>query len=535
MALKDTWADKVDYQDRVKASDINQVAHAVIELEESGGTGDGSGLSEDGLLNISERFANVDEITVRGLNIENAVPVEFSTTDYALIDESGAVIEFTDENYHVSSLIEIKAGTPVHIVASSYWGKGLFAWYNKDKETIYCHTADNSGTKILFDDTIVAPLGACYLRIAWMYNPVGEVKVWNTYDDTAFKEGITESISEVNASNNRIMDYVRLLYDGANIASERLDIGANENYLLSSDISKPTAHESDIYVISDIVPIEPHTLYKVKATTHWGKYNYVIADENKNTIVAVQTENIATMQTVDEIIYTPADARYIRISWTTDNVGYIEKVTGVRNVFEWEGIKWAVVGDSLTEHNARATKNYHDYIAEKTGIQVINMGLSGSGYKAREGENLSFYQRILNIDTDVEVVTIFGSGNDLSHELGEPTDTGTTTLCGCINTAIDNLYSILPMVRLGIISPTPWQFSVTDEPMRKYSAALESICKRRGIPFLDLFNCSGLRPNDETFRELAYSRDNGSGVHPDENGHALIAPRFKAFLETLLL
>ena len=33
---------------------------------------------------------------------------------------------------------------------------------------------------------------------------------------------------------------------------------------------------------------------------------------------------------------------------------------------------------------------------------------------------------------------------------------------------------------------------------------------------------------------LAYSKDGGSGTHPDETGHKIIAPRFKGFLETLL-
>lgn len=35
MALKDTWKDRVDGVDSVMASDPNEIAHAVIELEES--------------------------------------------------------------------------------------------------------------------------------------------------------------------------------------------------------------------------------------------------------------------------------------------------------------------------------------------------------------------------------------------------------------------------------------------------------------------------------------------------------------------
>lgn len=210
----------------------------------------------------------------------------------------------------------------------------------------------------------------------------------------------------------------------------------------------------------------------------------------------------------------------------------------------WEGKKWAAVGDSLTERNSRTLKSYHDYIAENTGIAVENMGVSGTGYKA--GDTNAFYQRILNVPTDVDVVTIFGSGNDCGttwteSSLGEVTDTGTNTICGCINQTIDNLYSVLPAVQLGIITPTPWDCyypSATTDPnnrMTLYCEALVEICKRRSIPCLDLYHCSGLRPWDSSFLPLAYSKDDGGGTHPDETGHGIIAPRIKAFLESLIM
>ena len=205
---------------------------------------------------------------------------------------------------------------------------------------------------------------------------------------------------------------------------------------------------------------------------------------------------------------------------------------------QWLGKKWVCVGDSLTESNDRTSKNYHDYVAEKTGITVVNMGKSGSGYMRRNDEGFAFYQRILNVPTDADVVTIFGSGNDTRFisNLGSLTDTGTETLYGCINTTIDNLYSILPSVQLGIVAPTPWENNTPADngTMAQYCQALETVCKNRGIPYLDLFHSSGLRPNDEGFRGLAYSKDEGNGVHPDETGHKMIASQFYALLQSLI-
>ena len=69
-----------------------------------------------------------------------------------------------------------------------------------------------------------------------------------------------------------------------------------------------------------------------------------------------------------------------------------------------------------------------------------------------------------------------------------------------------------------------------------YADLLESICKMRSIPFLNLYYESNLRPWDPAFVQLAYSKDAGEGgIHPDETGHAIIAPRFEAFVDTLLL
>ena len=203
---------------------------------------------------------------------------------------------------------------------------------------------------------------------------------------------------------------------------------------------------------------------------------------------------------------------------------------------EFSGYKWCCIGDSLTEHNLRTTKNYEQYVSESTGITVVNLGVSGSGYKA--GNN--FYARVQNIPLDSDVVTIFGSGNDLYTDtpLGNVTDTGFNTLCGCINETIDSIIERMPTVNLGIVTPTPWKDFPPTTPnnsMDLYSQALVEICIRRSIPCLDLYHCSNLRPWTKEGRDACYTKDGENGVHPNEQGHKLIAPRFKALLESLIL
>lgn len=197
-------------------------------------------------------------------------------------------------------------------------------------------------------------------------------------------------------------------------------------------------------------------------------------------------------------------------------------------------ITWLGIGDSLTEVNSRTTKNYHHYIIEQTGATFINEGHSGFGYK-------NFRNMIPDFTHVPDVVTIFGSGNDLTiytdTPLGTVTDTAETTICGMINNTLDDYYAKYPTTPLGIITPTPWvdfpPFTPGNE-MELYANALVEICNRRSIPCLDLYHRSNLRPWDATFRTLAYSKDEGNGVHPDETGHKIISSPMREFLYSLI-
>lgn len=240
-------------------------------------------------------------------------------------------------------------------------------------------------------------------------------------------------------------------------------------------------------------------------------------------------------------IYTvvcPMNARILKVANYNSATPVVREIKGYGSEAKWKHLKWCCLGDSLTEVNSRTSKHYFDYVSETTGINVVNMGVGGTGYKRGYEENKAFYQRVVNVPADCDVVTIFGSGNDNTYfsTIGNPTDKGTNTLCGCINSTIDSLYSINPLMKIGIVSPTPWVNHTpdTNSKFKDYSKALKEICELRGIPFLDLYHLSGFRPNDETYRNLVFSKDDGNGVHPNEVGHKIISSHFYHFLESLI-
>ena len=238
----------------------------------------------------------------------------------------------------------------------------------------------------------------------------------------------------------------------------------------------------------------------------------------------------------------PDNAKYIRIAQYGTVVTYVYIATEYIPSHigkKWSGKKWACIGDSLTEVNSSAAKRYHDYVSDATGITVVNLGVGGTGYMNGGTGSNPFRNRISLIPSDTDVITFFGSFNDIgeTRPLGTKDDTGTSTIGGCINTTFDDLFTAIPLANVGVISPTPWgtAYPLDNENSNwyKYVELLRDICYRRGIPFLDLFHASLLRPWDSEFISEAYSNDS-SGVHPDENGHKLIAPRFEGFLDSLL-
>lgn len=205
------------------------------------------------------------------------------------------------------------------------------------------------------------------------------------------------------------------------------------------------------------------------------------------------------------------------------------------------GKKWVVMGDSLSDGDSRTSKYYYNYIAETTGIIPLRYAHSGSGYMNDTTGSVpyAFWRIASTIPEDADVITIFGSFNDASRPLGTKDDTGVETIGGCVNTTLDNLHARISNANVGIVAPCPWQpaYPFDDETKIywKYCNLLKEIATKRGIPFLYLFHCSGLRPWEESYRQIYYSKDNGGGVHPNELGHAVLVSKFKGFLETLLL
>lgn len=357
---------------------------------------------------------------------------------------------------------------------------------------------------------------------------------------TVLKTDDTLTDAELPANSKAVGDALKNIKDVREFEAVELDLirGKLMNGTTGNIADYPNQQS---WIITDYVDIED--CGKVMVTTdHF--YGYALCcffDKDKSFIKGYNSESGSSVTYWwNNIIDVPSNAKYIVLGYLEqDNIDPFLFKGIKQNAIPsqiWGGKKWTVIGDSLTANNSRTSMHYFDYIKGFTGIDVVNLGSSGTGYATTN----PFYDRVDDVPLDSDVVTIFGSFNDLSTStpLGTKTDSGTSTIGGCINKAIDDLFTAFPLANLGIITPTPWAGQNEhdgDTQGIAYVQLIKDICYLRGIPCLDLFHESGLRPWDATFRTLAYSKDDGGGTHPDEVGHKIIAPKVEAFLDSLLM
>jgi len=223
--------------------------------------------------------------------------------------------------------------------------------------------------------------------------------------------------------------------------------------------------------------------------------------------------------------------------------------------------RWGLFGDSITEHNSRATANYHDFIRIETGIITKNYAIGGSGYKNRDDNGNAFYQTAYRNRAELsqcDVITIMGGVNDCTRGtfdtiFGTPDDvfegddmTAVTSnsICACIKKLLDIIIENAPLAKIAVISPLPavtsgYTFNPSDDTnnMSRLVEAIKAICNDYGVPFLDLYHSSGLRPWDDVMNQaffLCNSADSPDRLHPNIYGQKYIYPQIREFIKTLI-
>ena len=318
------------------------------------------------------------------------------------------------------------------------------------------------------------------------------------------------------------------------------------------------------YYVTGYITVRPYkTIYKNYngyGAFYDAEHNYISGHEY-NVLSTVVPHNATYYRTA----FATNNRTTAYISYTNEYTPYTgESVFNVTNndFVEWlnnryqainahnqryAGKKIAVLGDSWSDtSNHTCTKRWHDWIAEKTGAVIQCAAVSGTGYKCgTDNDNTvsNFMQQALTIDSDTDLVIIFGSGNDCgtgsktNFDFGTAKDKTADTLGGCMNITLDNIQRTAPNARILMLSPAPW---INYDPwwegaatgrMGVYTELMKNVAAYRGIRFKDMYHSSDMHPQNTDFRAAFYNSD---GVHPNDAGQKRMYPDILAEIKAVL-
>ena len=223
---------------------------------------------------------------------------------------------------------------------------------------------------------------------------------------------------------------------------------------------------------------------------------------------------------------------------------------------ELKGLRVAFLGDSITEGagvSDIANCRYDNRLAKMCGFaKTYNYGVGGSrlAYQSKPSENpahdLYFCGRMHKMTRDADLVIVYGGVNDYIHgdaPIGKDGDDSPTTFCGAVRYLMTHLPERYPNGKIVFLTPahccrpigsdkypSPRPMKLPDaQPLSFYVETIERTAKELGFPVFNMFENLGLDPNDEYIREK-YTVD---GLHFNDDGHAIIAEKVKAFLESI--
>lgn len=226
---------------------------------------------------------------------------------------------------------------------------------------------------------------------------------------------------------------------------------------------------------------------------------------------------------------------------STDAIKYTEykpnnlvSISGFRsNFYQSSGKTWNILGDSLSSNTSFTTKFYHEIVKEKLGITTVNnYSVGGSGIAVRSSNTNAFCHRYTEMNDDADIITVFGGTNDVSVPIGTFSDDTDTTLYGACHILMRGLIEKYIGKKIGFILPLQRYDSGNVEMNNLVKArvdVIKELCEYYSIPCIDLWREGSIYPFSANVRSAVIP----DGLHPNENGHAIIASKIASFLERL--
>ena len=205
------------------------------------------------------------------------------------------------------------------------------------------------------------------------------------------------------------------------------------------------------------------------------------------------------------------------------------------------------LGDSITEGRGveQYGNIYFERIKEKYALAEVNgYGISGTRLADQiEPSECSYRDRFFasRIDEmgDADAIVVFGGTNDYGSgdsSIGEFSDRTPATFYGACHDLFTKLIEKYPGKPIVIMTPLhrinedevkiKHGVSVT---LKTYVDIIREVAEYYSLPVCDMFKNSGLQPAVPAIKEKFIP----DGLHPNDEGHALMAERLGEFLNKL--
>ena len=204
------------------------------------------------------------------------------------------------------------------------------------------------------------------------------------------------------------------------------------------------------------------------------------------------------------------------------------------------------LGDSITEGcGASKQENcYVNLVGEKLNCEVRNCGIAGTcitpdkEFYLTHLMSLDFHLRLPAIDSNSDMVFVFGGTNDYGHGralMGEKDSRDIYTFRGAVRLLIEKLIDRFGKDKVFFITPCH-RYSENEVGinlkeklyLKDFVNAEIELLNEYDIKYIDLFNNWVDRPT--TKQNSEYFAD---GLHPNDNGHKAIAEIICKFIKNL--
>lgn len=223
---------------------------------------------------------------------------------------------------------------------------------------------------------------------------------------------------------------------------------------------------------------------------------------------------------------------YLKVIYTDSSGSITEEISGSFGALLKSSSTWYVIGDSISDTGLLPQRKYMTVLGEAfPNVAITNVGKDGSHFTNKTTGYTRFITLLNNLpSTEPDVVTIFGGVNDYiqSVSLGNISSSNNTNFYGALNEFIEALNAkyttakkifILPLnVTNGVFGTNSNGTNSISNNLTHYRTAMINALEANSMTYIDLHEDAELQPN-------LISSD---GLHPNQDGHALLASKLRA-------